>query len=109
PPAATPPDIAQSPRSALVPPQGRCHFSGTNNSRPVPSPLPTPETLDMMGRRRVAARTQPRTARRAPLLWTYMRGAAVVVVTLRRRSARCWCARLASHPYLGARGAAREV
>jgi hypothetical protein len=38
-----------------------------------------------------------------------MRGAVVVVVALRRVRAQCWRARLAAHPYIGARGAAREV
>jgi len=38
-----------------------------------------------------------------------MRGAVAVLVTLRRGSAQRWCARLVAHPYLGARGAAREV
>src|SRR6266849_6571119 len=40
---------------------------------------------------------------------SYMRGDVAVVVAVRRRSARCWCARLVAHPYIGARGAAREV
>jgi hypothetical protein len=47
------------------------------------------------------------TRRRAHILWIYMRGAGVVVVARPRRSARCRCARLVAHPYIGARGAAR--
>jgi hypothetical protein len=48
--------------------------------------------------------TAPRTGRRAPILWTYMRGA--MAVELRRWRAWVFCARLVAHPYLGARGAA---
>ena len=61
---------------------------------------PAPLSSDVLAHRTINAQS-------APILQTYMRGA--MVVELRRWGAWVCRARLVAHPYLGARGAAREV